>query len=233
MSLPRISHTHTQRCLRDLVDALRIKGRDSTGVFWSEALERMLEKAVETKAKYALTIDYDTLFTPYHVVDLYNIMENHPELAAVYPLQSRRGHPFPMTGTFQDEEGDVVTVTKGGRFKDGIAESDTGHFGLTLLRLNEIKKLKKPWFQSKPNKDNLWHQGKKEADVNFWINCKKQGLKVALGQVWIVHLEDMCSVPGPEEQNFKTRYCHVKQIIEQGYPLWAMPKSLKQGASNG
>lgn len=187
-------------------------------------MENLLEKAIEKGYKYGLAIDYDTFYTMYHILDLYSLMEIHPEVGILVPLQARRGNKYPMSGMFNDPEGDMVTVSKGG-FVDGVKDVDTAHFGLTMIRLSETEKLEKPWFESKTSDAGDWHRGHKDADVHFWIKCKKAGIKVALAEVWIGHLQLMCAWSGAVEKNFATHYVDINEVLEGGLPSWAIPKS--------
>lgn len=226
MSLPRLSFTDNMFSALNAVKGLDIHGERAGGVFWEQGLENVLEHAIEDGYKYGLTIDYDTFYTMYHIIDLYNLMEKHKDVGIFIPLQPRRGHKYPISGKFQDPEGDNVVVSKGG-FTDGRQPVDTGHFGLTMIRLSELSKLKKPWFESKPSPNGDWHRGHKDADVNFWIKCKKAGIKVALAEVWIGHLQLMCSWCGSVEKNFVTHHMEINDVLEGGLPGWTLPKSFK------
>jgi predicted SAM-dependent methyltransferase len=226
MSMPRLAFTDNMFSLIGPTARLGIDGQRFNGVFWEQGMENLLENAIEKDYKYALAIDYDTFYTEYHVVDMYDIMESHPEVGILAPLQSRRGNAYPMSGTFQDAKGDNVLVSKGA-FRDRILPMDTAHFGLTLIRLSELHKLTKPWFQSVPSPSNDWRRGHKDADVGFWINCKNAGIIAALAEVWIGHMELMCSWPGSVKDNFKTHYMELNAMFEGGLPQWALPQSYK------
>uniref|UniRef100_A0A6M3XKF5 Putative methyltransferase n=1 Tax=viral metagenome TaxID=1070528 RepID=A0A6M3XKF5_9ZZZZ len=227
MSLPRLCFTDNMFSAINAVKGLGLYGERFQGVFWEQGMENLLEKAIDKGYKYGLAIDYDTFYTMYHVLDLYNIIERNPDVGIISPLQPRRGNKYPMSGTFQDPRGDNVLVSKGG-FDGGIKPVDTAHFGLTMIRLSELSKLKKPWFQSKPNEKGDWHRGHKDADVNFWIKCKSAGIKAALAEVWIGHLQLMCSFCGPVEENFVTYHEEINTVLEGGLPKWTIPKSFKE-----
>jgi len=223
-SLPRLAFTDNMYSIMNTVFHLGMEGRYSTSAFWYQGLERLMDKAVEKGVKYALTIDYDTWFTEYHVIDLYEIMERHPELFALFPLQPRRGHPYPMAGTFVDPSGDKIRVLSG-KFEDGVCAVDTGHFGLTLFRVDQFKRLKKPWLNSLPDPNGSWGEGKKDADVAFWIKCKNEGLKVGCAEIYIGHIQLLCSFVGTNEKGFKTQYVPMQNIFECKMPGWIEPKS--------
>ncbi len=226
MSLPRLAFTDNMFSAINAVKGLGIYGERFSGAFWEQGMENMLEKAIEKGYKYGLAIDYDTFYAMYHVLDLYNIIESHPEVGILAPLQPRRGNKYPMSGLFQDPEGHKVKVSSGG-FEDGIKPVDTAHFGLTMIRLSELSKLKKPWFESKTNEQGNWHRGHKDADVNFWIKCKNAGIIAKLAEVWIGHLQLMCSFCGSVEDNFVTYHDEINNVLEGGLPPWAIPKSAK------
>ena len=225
MSLPRLSFTDNMFSAINAVKGLGIYGERFSGAFWEQGMENLLEKAIDKGYKYGLAIDYDTFYTMYHILDLYNTFERHPEVGILAPLQPRRGNKYPMSGLFQDPEGDNVIVSKGG-FEDGIKPVDTAHFGLTMIRLSELSKLTKPWFQSKTNEKGDWHRGHKDADVNFWIKCKNAGIVAKLAEVWIGHLQLMCSFCGPVDKDFATCHMEMNSVLEGGLPPWALPKSL-------
>lgn len=231
MSMPRLAFTDNMFSAINAIKGLGIYGERFCGVFWEQGMENLLEKAIEKGYKYGLAIDYDTFYTMYHIIDLYNLMEAHPGVGILVPLQSRRGNKYPMSGLFNDPQGDMVTVSRG-PFTDGIQDVDTAHFGLSLIRLSELSKLKKPWFESKTNEKGDWHRGHKDADVHFWIKCKNAGIKVALAEVWIGHLQLMCAWPGPVENNFATSYSDINEVLEGGLPKWAIPKSFKENKSS-
>jgi predicted SAM-dependent methyltransferase len=228
MSTARLGFTDNLFSLIGSVSKLGIDGQRFTGVFWEQGMENLLENAIEKGFKYALAIDYDTFYTAYHVMDIYNLMESNPNVGLLIPLQPRRGNTYPMSGKFEDPNGDLVCVSKG-PFTDGIQDVDTGHFGLTMLRLSELSKFGKPWFESKTNEKGDWHRGHKDADVNFWIKCKNAGIVAKLAEVWIGHMELKCSFCGPVEENFKTYSLDINEVLEGALPSWTIPKSFKDG----
>ena len=225
MSMPRMAFTDNMYCLQNATYKLGLWGQRHGGAFWEQGIENLLEEAIAKGYKYGLAIDYDTFYSCYNIVDLYNLMEKNPHIDVLVPLQTRRGNEYPMCGTFEDPRGDRVRITRG-NFVDGIADLDTGHFGLTMIRLAALKKLSSPWFISVPSERNDWRQGHKDADVHFWIKCKKDGLTVKLAEVWIGHMELMCAFPGPSgDDNFKTHYLTMNQVLSGELPKWTAPKS--------
>ncbi len=232
MSLPRLGFTDNLFCLMNSVGKLGIDGHRNTCAFWHQGLEAMLERTVEQKNKYALAIDYDTYYTQYHIVDLYEWMESHPEIDALFPLQPGRANEHPMAVNWTNDEYRHVNYTRGG-FTDGIVSCDSGHFGLTMLRVESIAKLSKPWFKSLLSPQNDWNEGKKDADIAFWIKFKKEGFKSYLADLYIGHFELMCSFSRPQEDNFKTLYVPSNDVVCGQLPTWAVPKSLQRAVDAG
>jgi hypothetical protein len=230
MSMPRLAFSDNMFSLQNATYNLGLYGKRHSGAFWEQGIENLLEDAIEAGYKYALAIDYDTFYNSYHIIDLYNLMEENPDVGVLFPLQPRRGNYYPMAGYFMDDFGHMVKVAKGG-FVNGIKPCDTGHFGLTMIRLSELSKLKKPWFISITNSEGNWRIKHKDADVHFWIKCKNVGIKAALAEVWIGHLQLMCSWSGPESKRFETHYQALNDVLDGEIPEWALPKSnkLKKG----
>ena len=226
MSMPRLAFTDNMFSLQNATYNLGLYGNRHSGAFWEQGIENLLEDAIEAGYKYGLAIDYDTFYSAFHIIDLYNLMEENPDFGVMFPLQARRGNYYPMAGYFMDDFGHMVKVAKGG-FVKGIVPCDTGHFGLTLIRLSELSKLKKPWFESQTNDEGNWRERHKDADVNFWIQCKKVGIEAALAEVWIGHMQLMCSWCGPESKRFETAYQNQNEVLEGSVPEWTKPKSLK------
>lgn len=228
MSMPRLAFTDNVFSLIGAVSKLGIDGQRFSGVFWEQGMENLLENAISKGYKYALAIDYDTFYTAYHIMDLYNLMERQTNVGILIPLQARRGNIYPMSGRFADPNGDTVVVSKGS-FTDGTQDVDTGHFGLTIIRLSELSKLKKPWFEPKLSERNDWHRGHKDPDVYFWLKCKAAGIVVKLAEVWIGHMQLMCSWAGPIEKDFETYHTDINEVLEGALPSWTIPKSFKDG----
>lgn len=223
-SMPRLTFSDNAYSLINATRDLGIKGKRHGGAYYEQGITLLLEDAVKGNYKYGLAIDYDTWFAKYHIIDLYNLMERHPDVGVLFPFQTRRGHNYPMAMDYVDGHGHLTKVTKG-NFIDGITPCDSGHFGLTMIRLTELSKLEKPWFESVPSDEGDWGLRHKDADVNFWIKCKQAGIKTALAEVYIGHLQLMCSFPGPRKENFRTYHMDINDVLDYAIPKWTIPKS--------
>jgi hypothetical protein len=189
-----------------------------------------MRAAVDYNFRYILTVDYDTVFTEYHILDLYDIMEANPDIDALIPLQIRRNAGVPIFESFRhqkDEDGEKSHL----EFDDeeinaDFFEVDSGHFGLTLIRTKNLHKLKKPWFRSVPSTDGDWEAGKTPADLYFWKNAKNAGLKICLApKVYIGHLDLFCMWPGKPENGWRGVQMKAHESMV-ACPKWAVPPSM-------
>lgn len=229
MSLPRVGFVDNGFSIGFAMRATGIKVSRYQGAFWEQGVDKMLR--TRRDKPYILTIDYDTYFTEYHIIDLYNIMEKNPEVGVLFPMQTKRNGGVPMFQAHQFLTGDKTTSGAEEMkasledFKKDYLDADTGHFGLTIIRTECLNKLDKPWFEAKANKDGEWEDGKVDADMSFWYNCQRNDVKVALApQVYIGHLEMVCSIPGKPKDGFKTFYLTADDVTRNVWPPWAKPK---------
>jgi hypothetical protein len=239
ISLPRITWTDNSFSLVGALNSLNVSTMRGCGAYWDQSLDRLIRRAMTYPAKYILTVDYDTVFNEYHILELYDIMEANPEIDFLFPLQNRRGNKLPMFESFRHQvdkemEAAVLEVPEEEMNAD-FFEVDTGHFGLTILRIKSLMKLKRPFFRSIPSEDGDWEAGKTPADTYFWKNAKNAGLKVCLApQVYIGHLELVCTWPGPADKGWYGVHTMLPEMAMAGHcPAWGRPKSLDRYVYTG
>ena len=232
MSMPRLSFTDNMLSLLGAAANLRIEGVTYSGAFWEQGMERIIEGVAAKDVKYILCMDYDTYYTEYHIIDLFNLMETNPDIDILAPIQVRRGSDYIMAFNYQEgtDPYDEKVRVFDGPFINGLGKIDSAHFGLTLIRTSSLKKLTKPWFCSKVSKNNDWNKGKKDADVMFWINCKENNLKVRLAELWIGHIQLVCSFASDKKEGYRTVNLPINVIGKSFMPKWARPKSMFDAA---
>ena len=94
---------------------------------------------------------------------------------------------FAMAMTFQC---DAIT---------GLQEVDTAHFGCTVISTAALKRMKKPWFWSKPGPDGSWNDGRIDDDIWFWRNWRDSGNRVFVSpRVVLGHGEYVVTWPGKD-----------------------------------
>lgn len=187
MTSGRWQHSWCRSQIERSFQKLNISLEVSIGVFYGQCMQMMMEKCVSQGIDYVITVDGDTLFTPDQLQRLLNIIVQEKDtIDALCAIQARRGKKS-VLGT---KEG----VTRTGW--DGYPiELDTGHFGLTILSVEKLKNVAKPWFFSQPNEQGGWDGNKIDDDIWFWCQWKKAGNTLYMDPgVRIGHLEEMITV---------------------------------------
>lgn len=153
------------------------------GVFWGQHMQTGMEQAQEEGIDWVLCLDYDSMFTSKHLQKLIDAIGNDPNIDAIAALQVRRGRPLPIA---VGENGQNIVMT------GGPVKVRTAHFGLTLVKVEKLMKMPKPWFWSKPDATGSWGEGRLDDDIYFWGNWGDSGnsLYVHTG-CKIGHVEEM------------------------------------------
>ncbi len=204
IGIPRLGWNDHWGCV---VDALKPWGmgiKRHTGAFWGHNMQTCLEDCIAEGVDWVLTLDYDTMFTSEHVSRLLEIMGDRPDIDAVAGLQTRRGMQCPLMTNGETE----IEVTG-----DPIP-ANTAHFGLTLIRLDRLKDIPKPWMWDQPSKSGSWRDDDRvDEDIYFWLKWKEHGRTLYIApDVRIGHLEVMVSHLD-EQYQFKQQ--HVYDWIKE------------------
>lgn len=162
----------------------------SQGVFYGQCMQRMFEDVINIGADFILTIDGDSIFKAEHVKRLLNIIVQEQQIDALASLQLRRGVPdvlgYHEGKTSIDWNGYPVEVT-------------SAHFGLTVIRVDKLKAVKKPYFFCKPDENGEWSEKRVDSDVWFWQQWKEAGNSLYLDPGCRVgHLEEMVATFGED-----------------------------------
>lgn len=162
----------------------------SQGVFYGQCMQRMFEDVIKIGADFILTIDGDSIFKAEHVKRLLNIIVQEQQIDALASLQLRRGVPdvlgYHEGKTSIDWNGYPVEVT-------------SAHFGLTVIRVDKLKAVKKPYFFCKPDENGEWSEKRVDSDVWFWQQWKESGNTLYLDPGCRVgHLEEMVATFGED-----------------------------------
>ena len=180
MSVPRVGWNDAWACITSGLGALNIPVNILTGAYWHQEFENALENAVEDGLDTVLTLDYDTMFTVDHVRGLMRHYVAFPDVHAFAAMQCRRGSGDALGTTDASMKGPVLV--------------DVAHFGLTLLKVQELRDVPRPWLIGEPGPDGGWRLGKIDPDVNFWRKWQAAGKRVLVANdVRVGHLEVMVS----------------------------------------
>jgi hypothetical protein len=207
MTMPRLAFTDMMFCATKALSPLGITLERTGGVFWDQGMTRAIEPHLDDGTRYVLTLDYDSVFERDDVVELVRLLETRPEIDAVCAVQMRRdeesplfclGHEFADVEPGQPKLPRYVNVPRETLAQDTMPIL-TGHFGLTLFRVEALKRLPKPWFLAIPDAEGSWGEGRTDSDIAFWQRWREAGLTLHLAnRVAIGHLQMVVSWPGPD-----------------------------------
>jgi hypothetical protein len=197
MTAARYEHTW---CRTQIEAALNKKGIPLTvsgGVYYGQCMQKMLESLCDTDCEYALTIDGDSVFTPDHIQRLLDVAAQEQSIDALAAYQIRRGLQSPLLTHGQVTEieidGSPVKVT-------------TAHFGLTVIKLDKLRSVSKPWFYSQPDENGSWNGNKLDCDIWFWHQWRLAGNSIYVDtECRIGHLEEVVSVA---DENLNVRHIY-------------------------
>ena len=206
MSVPRVGWCDAYSAIYDALRIHSIPLQQFSGAFWGQCMQRCLEGAIEDGVDWAITVDYDSLFTHKHIATLLQTMAEHPEMDALSALQCRRGvSSYPLLTVEGMEDKAEMAVC-------GPFQVATAHFGLTVINLHALKEIKKPWMWSRPADGGGWGEGRLDDDIWFWHQWKEAGKTVYVHpDCQIGHLQLMVS---QFNLDGKPEHIHVKEWHE-------------------
>jgi predicted SAM-dependent methyltransferase len=215
---PRLGFTENMFCATTAGVKLQMSVHRTQGVFWTQGIDRVLTDAIaRPDIKWIVTVDYDTVFVWQDIVRLRTIAEaNACEI--LVPMQAGRERSCPLF-TMQDEKGRVRTAIPAEDMDRDCVEIATGHFGLTIISADALRKLAKPWFKGEPAPDGGWGEGRMDDDIHFWKRWAESGRKAWLcPRVRVGHMELLVSWPGPD---LMVRHQKVNEYHAIGKPWFA------------
>jgi SAM-dependent methyltransferase len=216
MSTAKLAFTENMFCAVRTFQPRRVEIIKATGVYWGQCLERIMAMAIRNDAEWVVTLDYDTVFMPEHFDELCYLMATHPEADAIAPLQMKRDSNDALLWV-TSQNGEHCKTLRVGDFEEPITPIDTAHFGLTLIRVEALKKMPHPWFHAQPNADGEWEDKRIDEDIYFWQQWKKRGNTLYLAShVPIGHLQQVATWPSHE---FRPIHQFTGDFYDHGAPL--------------
>lgn len=183
MTAGRYEAVFARNAIEDALRKLGIGLMNSQGVFYGQCMQRMFQSVIDIGADVILTIDGDSIFNASHVNRLLSIVAQEDEIDALASLQLRRGKAD-LLGYC---EGQATFEWSGYPIK-----LTSAHFGLTVLRVEKLKRVAKPWFFSQPDAKGEWSDERIDDDIWFWKQWKEAGNSLFLDPgCRIGHLEEM------------------------------------------
>lgn len=192
MSVPRLGwQDNFGSCWKALksIHGVEIPLWHFTGAFWEMSIQEGFERLINAGVEWIICIDYDTIFERADVVELLTLAALYPDADAIVPLQAKRSNDV-MLFTMRDEKGKLRHNASFDEFDCDLTPISTGHFGLTLIKAEAVKKMPKPWFHSQPNTSGSWAEGRVDADIYFWFKLAEHGGQIMqANNVRVGHLQ--------------------------------------------
>lgn len=230
MSIPRLMFSDNVVSMIGTIYASGMSFVAQQGAFWGQCLERTIEDVIANKPNvtHVLTCDYDSIFSTDQVMQLYRTMQRLGA-DAIFPVQIKRQASEALL-TVLDEAGNIRgRLTAAEARSDGVRVA-TGHFGLTLISIEKLKALPKPWFMEVPDGEGGWGlervgedgekiAGRTDPDIFFWRRWQDAGNSLyQANHVRIGHAQLMATFP---DRNWNPVHVHTSDIQESGIPLIA------------
>ncbi len=220
MSMPRLCFTDNVFCSYDVFRRLNIKLTRLSDVFWEQSLSRLLKDACDAGDDYVIVVDYDSLYNLEQLDELFKAIDLNG-FDAVFPQQIKRNSNQVM-GTPHPEE--ALDLSK------PFSRMLTGHFGLTIIRCDALRKMPQPWFWGTPNNQGLWEEGEGRIDADnwFWVEFNRFGFKSYMANnVRIGHME--LTATWPTQAGAIRR--HVLEFQMNGVPKEALDQAGRESPS--
>jgi hypothetical protein len=192
MTAPRYEAVFARNYIESALRTCGIPLAVSGGVYYGQCMQRMLTDLCEKPVDYVLTIDFDSLFTAKHVQRLMSVIASEDGIDAVAAVQPKRGAGTVLASV--DKESDL-------EWNGYPLRVNTAHFGLTVIDLDKLRSVPKPWFMAEPNSDGEWEGDKIDDDVYFWRQWRLAGHSCYIDPgCRLGHLEEMVTIFDPEMQ---------------------------------
>ena len=199
------------QCQREALFPLRLMPVEHGGAFWNESLETLIENALANDFDYILTLDFDTIFTRRHILMLLDLAKTYPHADAIVPWQIKRDSTDRIFGV-RREDGTFRRRFDEGEFEPDLMPIDTGHFGLTLIKLSALDGLPRPLLKAVPDDRGQWGSECVQSDIYFWNQLRAHERKVFLAtKVRVGHLQQMITWPTADfgiEQQYAEAFKH-------------------------
>lgn len=185
------------------------------GAFWEQGMQRGLNAMLENGTEWALCLDYDTLFDASDVKEILTLAALYPEADAIVPVQVRRNNDQ-FLFSMKDEFGNLRRSADITEFDPDLTAIETGHFGMTLIKLAALRDIPKPWLWSQPDENGDWSDERCDADIYFWRKFRAAGKRVyQANHIKIGHLQVISSWT---TNDWQIKHQYLSDWTENGKP---------------
>jgi len=213
MSVPRLGFQDNFFCWATALLPFGIKPTKYDGAFWGQCLERVMSEMLDSD--FILTVDYDSVFDKATVEKLFRLAVEYPDGDAFVSVQMKRASEHPLL-TIMGENGQLLKHIKIDEFQKEVTKIYTGHFGLTLIRTESLKKLPHPWFLGVPNDQGQWGEGRIDDDIYFWHKMHECGMTVYSANRCVVgHGQFLVTWPSTD---FQLIHQNPSEFWAEGHP---------------
>lgn len=221
MNTPRVGWCDHFMSVASAINNMGLIPIKTGGAYWAQAMHYGFKLAAETEIDWLICVDYDSIFNTKHLENLMDLAAAHPEADAIVCNQARRESPIPLVsldGSMMEQDYDRSI------FDQELTEIVTGHFGLTLVKMEALKRVRFPWFYCQPAGDGDWDlkKGSIDADVWFWLQFRKFGGHIYhANQIRIGHLQNIITWVLP---NGELAHQYIGEYEKYGAPKEVNPK---------
>lgn len=186
MTAPRYESVWARSIIERVLQQCKIPLAISGGVFYGQCMQRMFNDVIAKDADFILTVDFDSVFTKAHLDRLFGYIVNRQDIDAITAVQPKRG-----SGTILATRGKEEDLIWDG----SPIQVKSAHFGLTVIRVDALRKVEKPYFCGVPDSDGDWISDKIDDDVYFWKQWDKAGNSLYIDPgCRLGHLEEVVTV---------------------------------------
>jgi hypothetical protein len=220
ITLPRLGFNDMWLTVPEALQPHRITLTDSRGAFWDQSFQTVIERVLAGEKgpvpDAIMAFDYDTVCDAGQVAALKRIMEEHPEIDAVFPLQSSRHKGTSLFAIDLPTGVESLDAIPASVFKHPVARAVRGHFGCTIIRRRVFEALPKPWFRGQPDPTGSFGKGRVDPDIAFCDSFITAGFELRLAtKVRVGHL--MLMIAWPDEK-FEAGYQTIEDYRTNGRP---------------
>lgn len=202
MTVPRYGSMAARGVIEQTLAKFGIPLHTTQGVFWHQQLASLFDEYLDS-ADWILTIDYDSMFSPGQLDQLFRQMVLNTGVDALAALQMKRQCHLPLLGV---AEGVVPNAS------NQLQPVHSAHFGLTVLRTEALAKVHKPWFEGIYDDHGDWCI---DPDIAFWNAWRASGNTLCVDpQVSIGHLEETVAIFDSED-NYAPKHMTVVEWRER------------------
>lgn len=200
MTAPRYESVWARSAIQNALQQCGIPLAVSGGVFYGQCMQRFFNQHLTSGADFILTVDFDSVFTANHVKRLLTYVANRDDIDAITAVQPKRG-----AGTILATNGVAEEIDWTGE----PIKVKSAHFGLTAIRVDSLRKVKKPYFYGKPDSNGEWIDDKIDDDVWFWKQWSDAGNSLYIDPgCRLGHLEEVVTI---FDENMQLKHIYPNQ----------------------